>query len=79
MKPHIVANGPQRLMDNEKYQEHLRQLRAEIRARYASDLAHAGFLRRCLLRLRMRAEYRRELPPTASLFVSRLKNQDNRG
>lgn len=60
MKSHIVEDGPERLRQSDDFQARLRQLRESIRTRYGPDLSQAGLLRRCWLRWRMAADYRRE-------------------
>ena len=60
MKSRIVADGARRLHESQAYQARLRELRESIRAKYAAELAEAGFLRRWILRWRMAAEFRRE-------------------
>jgi hypothetical protein len=54
----------------------LRQLRADLRARHARELASAGFFRRLALHWRIWREFRRErrklTPSPGSLYASRL-------
>ena len=60
MKSRFVEDGELRLRNSPEFQARLRDLRKSIRARHAAELAEAPFLRRCLLRWRIAAEYRNE-------------------
>jgi hypothetical protein len=72
MKTRFVADGAERLRENEEFQGRLRELRESIHAEYAAELATAGFFRRCVLRWRMAVEYRRQrrrvVPSSQSLY-----------
>jgi hypothetical protein len=74
MKTHIVADGEKRLKGSSEFNAKLRVLRQDIRARHESELAIAGFFRRCIIRWRMALEYRRErrnmVPSSRSLYSS---------
>ncbi len=76
MKPHIVSDGASRLRSGPEFQARLRELRKSIHARYAAELAKAGFFRQMLLRWRMAAEFRRERrkiePSLGSLYANRV-------
>lgn len=60
MNPHIVADGKQRLERDPKNQGRLQELRDSIAARYAGELANAGFFQRLILRRHIAEEFRRE-------------------
>jgi hypothetical protein len=60
MKPRFVEDGAQRLFRSPEFRKRLADLRASIHARYQTELAEAGFLRRCVLYWKMAADYRRE-------------------
>jgi hypothetical protein len=67
VKSQIVAGGALRLSQSREFLARLRALRESIRARYATELAGAGFFRKCLLHWRMALEYRhkrREIVPS---------------
>jgi hypothetical protein len=72
MKPHFVADGERRLRECPEFQARLGELRANVEARYASEMAGADFLRRLILRWRIAAECRREqrklLPSPQTLY-----------
>lgn len=76
MKHHIDTDAERRLRQSPEFRAKLRALRESIRARHESELATAGFLRRCIIYLRMVVEYWRErrsiLPSSRSLFGSGL-------
>lgn len=75
MNPHIVADGKRRLDRDPKNQARLQELHDSIAARYAGELANAGFFQRLILRRRIAAEFRRERrrlePSPGSLYASR--------
>jgi hypothetical protein len=79
MNSHIVEDGRNRLYGNKdfraSFQARQQELQASIEAKYADELAAAGWLRRQVLRWRMAAEFRRErrklVPSEASLFSNR--------
>jgi hypothetical protein len=56
MKNSIVADGPLRFSTSEEYQARRRELQQTVVARYAAQLAEAGFLRGLFIR------YLRESP-----------------
>lgn len=60
MKSGIVADGAWRLRTWPQYRLRLRELRDSVRARYATELAEAGFFHRLALHWRLAAEYRQE-------------------
>lgn len=72
MKSGIVAGGRFRFYESDGFRKRLRELHETIEARYAGDLATAGFLRRVWLRWKMARELRRERksiePSPESLF-----------
>jgi hypothetical protein len=74
MKSRIVADGEMRLRQSKEFQARLRELRASIRARHATELAEAGFFRRLVLRWYIAMEFRRERrkiePSPQSLYIS---------
>jgi hypothetical protein len=76
MKHRIVADGADKLHSSPELQARLRQLRADIRERHASELASAGFFRRLILQWQIWMEFRRErrkiVPSSGSLYASRL-------
>lgn len=68
----FVADGRERLMKTEEYRAAREAVIATVRARYTEPLAHAGFLRRLALRLRMQREMAREvakLAPPEALYL----------
>ncbi len=76
MNPHIVADGRQRMESDPKNQPRLQELHDSITARYAPELANAGFFRRLILRWHIAAEFRRErrklAPAPGALYCSRI-------
>ena len=60
MPSQFVEDGQRRLQQSPEFQARLIALRTSIRARYAADLAQAGFWQRCLLDWRIAREFRRE-------------------
>ena len=52
----IVVDGGERIREG-----NAARIRQEVKARFAHELAQAGFFRRIVLQWRMRAEIRREL------------------
>jgi hypothetical protein len=60
MRTRFVCDGEWRLRRSLEFQGRLRELRDAIQARYAVELAAAGFVRRLVLRWRIAAEFRRE-------------------
>ena len=76
MKPRFVEDGECRLRRSPEFQARLRELRASIRARYAAELAEAGFFRWFVLEYRMALEFRRERrkiePSPGALYSSEI-------
>ncbi|MBE2179208.1 MAG: hypothetical protein IAE97_01935 [Chthoniobacterales bacterium] len=76
MNPHIVADGKRRLDRDPKNQARLQELRDSVTARYATELANAGFLQRFILQRHIAAEVRRErrklAPSPGSLYCNRM-------
>ena len=74
--PRIVADGPSGLRRCPEFRTRLRELRESIHARYAAELAGAGFFQRLILRWRMAAEFRtargRIEPSPGSLYSSQI-------
>lgn len=68
----FVAEGREHLIRSPEFQSRLRELHASIRARHATALAEAGFLRRLMLRwsiaMEFRTERRRLEPPWHALY-----------
>jgi hypothetical protein len=58
--PGFVEDGPPRLYDSPEFQARLQALKAQVRARYATEWAKAGLWRRLILRWRIAAEFRKE-------------------
>ena len=81
MKPRFIADGELRLEQSEEFQGRLRELRDRIREKYAAELSTAGVVRRCVLRWRIGAEFRRErqriLPSSQSLYNSAVVTSKN--
>ena len=61
MKQCIAADGPERFAKNAEYLARRAELQEAVEAKYAAQLAEAGFFRRLLLRYARRRELRREL------------------
>ena len=76
MKSRFVVDGSWRRRRSAEIQARLSALRETVRARYAAELADAGFFNRLLLRWRLAAEFRRERkkiePSAQSLYSSRI-------
>jgi hypothetical protein len=74
MKPRFVYDGEWRLRRSPEFQTRLRELHESIQARYAAELAHAGFFQRLGLHWRIAREFRRERrkiePSPGSLYSS---------
>lgn len=73
MDTRIVADGDCRFEDSESFRAQVNALRDQIRARYAEQLATAGFLRRLILKVRIAREFRRErkrLGPSSDALYS---------
>lgn len=60
MSHSIICGGPKRFERHPDFKARLKQLRASVEARHASELAAASFWGRIALRWRIRTEYRRE-------------------
>lgn len=73
MNSPFVVDGERRLLESEELRTKLREVKADIRSRYAEKMAKAGFFRRLALRWRMAAEYRQErkriVPSAESLYA----------
>ena len=70
----IVHNGRRRLQDDPQQQARLREVRDEVRARYAAESSTPGLLRRLVIELRIMVECRRacaELQPSGRALFFR--------
>ncbi len=78
MKTSIVADGPMRFATSEEYQARRRELQQSVAARYAAQMAEAGFFRRLFIRYLRNREFRREVrkitPSPHSLWFGVLAN-----
>jgi hypothetical protein len=70
----FVADGEWRLRTSERFRARERELHLSICTRYAEQLAGAGFWRRCLIRMMILIEFRRErrrtLPSRGALYLT---------
>lgn len=78
MNARFMTDGESRLRRSPEFQKRLRELHASVCARYATELAEAGFFRRINLRWRIASEFRRERhrlePSSQALYCSRAKD-----
>ncbi len=68
----FIPEGRELLREEEWYREKEREIREAVERKYASQLASAGFLDRCLLEVTMWREIRRkaqELAPKDGLYL----------
>ena len=81
MKNPIATGAERRLKQSPEFRAKLRALRQSIRSRHESELAAAGFFRRCIIRSRMVVEYWRErrsiVPSSRSLYGSGIVTREH--
>ena len=74
MEQRFVADGPERLAADGRFQACCRELRAVVYAKYAEEMAAAGFFRRFLIRYKRYRDCSRALaeitPSPESLWVT---------